>query len=367
LTTNVRGATLHILLLILQTAARRIALPAVLFLSWTPAAHAWSWPLQGPVLEPFAYDAAHPYVAGEHRGVDIGARAAGDTVVTPAAGTVSFAGTVPMSGKSVTIETPDGYAVTLTHLGSILVAKAATVAEGDAVGTVGPSGTPEVDVPYVHLGIRLATDPNGYIDPLGLLPAPTPDDPPADSGTPQPQPTASGAAAGAPAAAEPAPPSAPVATTRGSTVVAGQSGLAHHRPERAQEPRVETRPHRSSRPASHGAGTAERLQHRVRTLRSRPSKPTSTPQRPVVEAAAPSEPTRVATRPSVPAVPARPAVPQAWPVSLLCNGAAALVAVAAALAAARRRRELAGASPLAGAEVLDLPRPALDRRQRHAA
>jgi len=102
--------------------------------------------VQGPVLEPFVYDEAHPYAAGQHRGVDLGADAAGETVVAPAAGTVSFAGTVPTSGKSVTIETADGYSVTLTHLGSIAVVKGAAVAEQDAIGTVGPSGTPEVDV-----------------------------------------------------------------------------------------------------------------------------------------------------------------------------------------------------------------------------
>ena len=79
---------------------------------------------------------------------------------------------MPTNGKSVTIETADGYSVTLTHLGSIAVAKGATVAEQDAVGTVGPSGTPEEAGPYVHLGIRLTADPNGYVDPLGLLPPP---------------------------------------------------------------------------------------------------------------------------------------------------------------------------------------------------
>ena len=88
--------------------------------------------MQGPVLQPFSYDEAHPYAAGQHRGVDIGADAAGEPVVAPAAGTVSFAGTVPTNGKSVTIETADGYSVTLTHLGSIAVAKGATVAEQDA-------------------------------------------------------------------------------------------------------------------------------------------------------------------------------------------------------------------------------------------
>ena len=76
-------------------------------------------------------------------------------MLAPAAGTVSFAGTVPSSGKSVTIETPDGYSVTLTHLGSISVARNAAVSEGSPVGTIGPSGDGEVSQPYVHLGVRL--------------------------------------------------------------------------------------------------------------------------------------------------------------------------------------------------------------------
>ena len=42
--------------------------------------------MHGPVLHPFAYDEAHPYAAGQHRGVDIGADTAGETVVAPADG-----------------------------------------------------------------------------------------------------------------------------------------------------------------------------------------------------------------------------------------------------------------------------------------
>ena len=159
----------------------------VAFLVWVPVASAWSWPVQGPVLQPFSYDEAHPYAAGQHRGIDIGASATGDPVVAPESGTVSFAGFVPTSGESLTIETADGYSVTLTHLGSIGVAKGAAVSEGDVVGTVGPSGTPEQSVPYVHLGIRLTTDPLGYLDPLGLLPAP---EPPPPTPTPTPAPSA---------------------------------------------------------------------------------------------------------------------------------------------------------------------------------
>jgi hypothetical protein len=159
----------------------------VVFLVWVPVASAWSWPVHGPVLQAFSYDETHPYAAGQHRGIDIGANAAGDPVVAPESGTVSFAGSVPTSGESLTIETTDGYSVTLTHLGSIGVTAGASVAEGDVVATVGPSGTPEQTVPYVHLGIRLTADPLGYLDPLTFLPAP--EQPPvATTPTPTPQP-----------------------------------------------------------------------------------------------------------------------------------------------------------------------------------
>lgn len=158
----------------------------VAFLIWTPVASAWSWPVHGPVLQPFSYDEAHPYDAGQHRGIDIGAAASGDAVVAPESGTVSFAGFVPTSGESVTIETADGYSVTLTHLGSIGVAKGAAVSEGDVVATVGPSGASEQTVPYVHLGVRTTSDPLGYLDPLGLLPATEP--PPTSTPVPTPQP-----------------------------------------------------------------------------------------------------------------------------------------------------------------------------------
>ena len=76
----------------------------------------------------------------------------------PAAGVVSFVGVVPSSGRTVTIQT-DGYAVSLTHLGEVTVAKGATVAEGDALGTAGQSGEAEWPTPYVHLGIRVSSPP----------------------------------------------------------------------------------------------------------------------------------------------------------------------------------------------------------------
>ncbi len=112
---------------------RRLALVVLLFLLWAPGAYAWSWPVQGPVLLGFTFDPSHPYAGGQHRGIDVGAPT-GTPVAAPASGTISFAGTVPTSGKSVTIETADGYSVTLTHLGSIGVSKGASVGEGSTVG-----------------------------------------------------------------------------------------------------------------------------------------------------------------------------------------------------------------------------------------
>src|ERR1041385_440913 len=99
---------------------RRLAPLLLVFLA--PVLGAWTWPAHGPVLQGFSYDRAHAYAAGQHRGIDVGADA-GSPVVAPASGVVSFAGSVPTSGKSITIDTPGGLAVTLTHLGSIAVAK----------------------------------------------------------------------------------------------------------------------------------------------------------------------------------------------------------------------------------------------------
>jgi len=139
-----------------------LALPA-------PVARAWTWPVDGPVLRPFSFDRAHPYAAGQHRGVDLGAPT-GAAVLAPVAGSVSFAGTVPTGGKAVSIQTPFGYTATLLHLGSIGVTRGAVVQEGSVVGTIGPSGKFDLTEPFVYFGVRRTSDEQGYVDPLGLLP-----------------------------------------------------------------------------------------------------------------------------------------------------------------------------------------------------
>ena len=160
---------------------RRLAVVAAVFatLALPSTSYGWTWPASGDVLEPFVFG-GDPYAGGQHRGIDVGGDR-GASVVAPASGDVAFAGSVGANGKIVTIETADGYSVTLVHLGSFSVAKGDAVPEGSVVGTIGPSGTPEHEAPYVHLGIRVTSEPQGYVDPMTLLPpraAPAPPPPP---------------------------------------------------------------------------------------------------------------------------------------------------------------------------------------------
>jgi hypothetical protein len=87
------------------------------------------------------------------------------------------------------------------------------VAEGASIGTVGWSGDAEHAVPSVHLGVRVASQAEGYVDPLGLLPPrPVPAPPPAQAPAPvaaaPPVTAAPSAAVAVPAPASPPPPAA---------------------------------------------------------------------------------------------------------------------------------------------------------------
>lgn len=347
---------------------RRLVLTVVVFLAWTPAAYAWTWPVQGAVLQGFVYDESHPYASGQHRGVDIVADAAGEKVVAPAAGTVTFAGSVPTSGESVTIQTVDGYSVTLTHLGSILVTKGASLAEGDTAGTIGPSGTPEFDRPYVHLGIRLTSDPTGYLDPLSFLPAPVTGNAGSAGSTTSSQPSSNGQSTATPAVQSTPPPAQAAAPPAGAASSGSSAAQTEHAKARAsgRAPRSfprssagrEQRPLRVSvqRPAANPERSAARTPRRLRTA------PRASVVRPAVEPVPAAVPVRLAPAPGrhPRPLPLDAAVPRARPatsmplLSLLLNGAAALVAVVAAFAAGRPRRRLA-ASVVAEARLVHLP------------
>src|SRR5262245_34054838 len=169
---------------------RHLAVVVALALVLVPGAGAWTWPVDGPILRPFRLG-DDPYAGGQHRGIDIGG-APGSTVRAAAGGVVTFAGTVPGGGKTVSVRTADGYSVTHVQLGSITVEKGVTVDEGAPVGTIGPSGDPQQTEPHVHLGVRIAADPHGYIDPLVLLPPPALQVPPDDAGPPSDVPAVAG-------------------------------------------------------------------------------------------------------------------------------------------------------------------------------
>jgi len=139
---------------------RRLLLLLILTAGLLPAsAQAWSWPAEGQVLRPFQFG-GDPYAAGQHRGIDI----AGDTgaeALAAASGVVSFAGTVPRGGKTLSIRTADGYTVVMQHLGTLRVGKGDAVTEGEAVATIGTSGEPDWPEPYVYLSIRYTADEQG--------------------------------------------------------------------------------------------------------------------------------------------------------------------------------------------------------------
>ncbi|WP_243227703.1 murein hydrolase activator EnvC [Microbacterium sp. CIAB417] len=122
------------------------------------AAHSWTWPVLGRVVEPYRQP-AHDYAAG-HRGIDIEAATA--TVVAPADGVVLFAGVV-VDRPVLTIDHGDGLVSTLEPLASALT-PGTHVRAGEVVGTLSSGGhaAPET----LHLGARRD---GVYINPLLLL------------------------------------------------------------------------------------------------------------------------------------------------------------------------------------------------------
>jgi Peptidase family M23 len=249
-----------------EASVRRLALVLVCALALpVSTARAWTWPVDGPVLRPFVFDHDSPHTAGQHRGIDIGA-SAGGPVLAPADGVVSFAGTVPTGGKTISIQTPLGYTATLLHLGSIGVKRGAVVREGAVIGAAGAESGAE---PYVYFGVRTTSDPQGYVDPLRFLPA--------ASVAPSPAP-----AAAAEVSAQPAAPAEPVVATSepAAEPTASQSSLEGPATPAATELVIvsraaELRPGVTVTPRTAGAGVAEQLIRHARptptTVKLKPS------------------------------------------------------------------------------------------------
>jgi Peptidase family M23 len=129
-------------------------------------------PVPGAVTRGFAY-AGDPFAAGHHRGVDLAA-ASGMPVRAACGGRVVFAGRAGENGRAVTIRC-GRFNVTHLPLATLATAAGANVHAGAMLGTA--TSTRGHD--GLHLGVRRASDPLGYVDPAPLLHGAPPPAPPA--------------------------------------------------------------------------------------------------------------------------------------------------------------------------------------------
>lgn len=124
---------------------------------------AWSWPLSPRPSVLRAFDPpARPWLSG-HRGVDIEAAFDGAPLLSPAAGTVSFVGTV-VDRPVITIDHGNGLRSSFEPVASSLTAGAA-VAEGEVLGQV-QAGHCGPAHPCLHWGVRRGED---YVNPLAFV------------------------------------------------------------------------------------------------------------------------------------------------------------------------------------------------------
>jgi murein DD-endopeptidase MepM/ murein hydrolase activator NlpD len=105
---------------------------------------------------------AKPWLSG-HRGVDLEAAQVGAPLISPAAGTVSFVGTV-VDRPVITIDHGNGLRSSFEPVTSSLAAGSA-VAEGDVLGQV-QAGHCGPAPPCLHWGVRRGED---YVNPLAFV------------------------------------------------------------------------------------------------------------------------------------------------------------------------------------------------------
>jgi len=150
--------------LLLALSLPALALPA--------AARAGDWrrPVDGRVLRAFAL-AADPYARGQHRGVDLVAPP-GTRVRSACAGRVSFAGSVALRGRTLSVRC-GALVATYQGLAAIGVRRGERVARGTPLGAVGRSRDPRNRRPHLHLGVRELAS-GRYVDPLTLMGDPRP-------------------------------------------------------------------------------------------------------------------------------------------------------------------------------------------------
>jgi Peptidase family M23 len=128
-----------------------------------PAAAArWVRPVRGEVTRGFALRPGR-FAAGSHRGADFAAPR-GSLVSAACAGRVVVADRIGSSGGVVTVAC-GRWRVSHLPLDRILARLGARVGAGEPVGTAGRVASHA----GLHLGVRRAGDPDGYVDPLRFL------------------------------------------------------------------------------------------------------------------------------------------------------------------------------------------------------
>jgi septal ring factor EnvC (AmiA/AmiB activator) len=115
------------------------------------------WPCEGEVVSDFGVQ-THPRFGTiiRNNGLDIKAFP-GSKVRSVATGTVSFAGALSGFGNGIVISHGDGFYTLYGHLESMLVGVGYDVSEGDAIGFIGETSTPEGAV--LHFEIRQGKEP----------------------------------------------------------------------------------------------------------------------------------------------------------------------------------------------------------------
>ena len=88
-----------------------------------------------------------------HSGVDLLAKE-GTPVLAVDAGTVAFASIQGSYGNLIVINHQGGRQTRYAHLKDVSVASGSVVKAGDKIGTVGTSGSPDVEQPHLHFEVR---------------------------------------------------------------------------------------------------------------------------------------------------------------------------------------------------------------------